>query len=85
MKGKGGVGAVTIVVLVIMILFTGHATATAEFKTCFEVCMVGCFIQGGKFPCTVKCLASCIIRNTSDELYYCSLGCSVDQCAQFGD
>ncbi|CAK9174635.1 unnamed protein product [Ilex paraguariensis] len=83
MKGKGGIGAVTMVVLVMIILFTGHATA--EFKTCFAACIIRCAIISDRLPCAVKCLASCITHKTSDELYYCGLGCSVDQCAKFGD
>ena len=78
-----------IVVFVLMLVFAGQATA--DFKGCFGICVIGCAFESDKFICGANCLAKCILNKDFEANFdasskvYCNYGCAVDQCAKFGD
>ncbi|KAL0441567.1 UNVERIFIED_CONTAM: hypothetical protein Sradi_0095600 [Sesamum radiatum] len=76
--------AITQVMVLILLLFAGEASAS--FKHCFPGCAIDCLFGGHKLFCVVKCFAKCLIgEDSSSGFNYCKLGCAVDQCARFAD
>ena len=67
--------------MVVMLVFAGHATASWE--SCYGPCFLKCMVNSKKlFSCAFKCLKQCVFRPASNPLYYCSLGCSMNECAE---
>ena len=76
----------TIVLLVLMLVFAGQASATTSFKKCFAKCVLGCVFSLDKPVCVAKCLAECVLNKEYDSSSQaCNYGCAMDQCAKFGD
>ena len=70
--------------MVVMVVFAGHATASWE--SCYGPCFLKCMVNSKKlFSCAFKCLKQCVFRPASNPLYYCSLGCSMNECAELSN
>ena len=70
--------------MVVMLVFAGHATASWE--SCYGPCFLKCMVNSKKlFSCAFKCLKQCVFRPASNPLYYCSLGCSMNECAELSN
>ncbi|KAL6334136.1 hypothetical protein AAG906_004567 [Vitis piasezkii] len=79
-----GVRRVGIMAMVVMVVFAGHATASWE--SCYGPCFLKCMVNSKKlFSCAFKCLKQCVFRPASNPLYYCSLGCSMNECAELSN
>ncbi|KAK4428075.1 hypothetical protein Salat_1576500 [Sesamum alatum] len=84
MKDRKNFQTITQVMVIIMLLFAGEASAS--FKHCFPGCAIGCLFGGHKLFCVLKCFAKCLVgEGSSSGFDYCKLGCAVDQCAHFED
>ncbi|KAL9148662.1 hypothetical protein ABFS82_12G057000 [Erythranthe guttata] len=72
-------------ILMLLIVFVVNGSATSTFPICYGKCMFFCVVFGPKIPCVVQCLLQCYIKNKiAKEIYYCNLGCAVNQCSKFG-
>ena len=76
----------TIVVLVLMLVFAGQASATPSFKRCFSRCIPNCASPTDHAECLRTCLMVCVAHERHDpEGEGCYVYCAVNHCVKFGD
>ncbi|GLU14609.1 hypothetical protein SLE2022_311700 [Rubroshorea leprosula] len=75
----------TMIVLALMLIFAGYATADFS-RICLDNCEKKCTDPKTQEACHQDCVRKCIPPNPSDakDVYYCKVGCAIDQCTQFG-
>ncbi|GLT44806.1 hypothetical protein SLA2020_186830 [Shorea laevis] len=75
----------TVIVVALMLIFAGYATAQFS-RICYDNCVKNCRDPNTRDACVHDCIRKCIPPNPSNanDVYYCNVGCSLDQCTQFG-
>ena len=73
---------VGIMVMVVMAMFAGHASAS--LITCYGPCFLACTVESKKpFACAFNCLKQCLSDpDHTNQRFYCTIGCSLSECVE---
>ena len=73
---------VGVMVMVVMVMFAGHASAS--LSTCYGPCFLVCMVESKKpFACAFNCLKQCLSNpDHSNQHFYCSTACSLSECVE---
>ncbi|GLT46155.1 hypothetical protein SLA2020_199320 [Shorea laevis] len=77
----------TVIVMALVLIFAGYATADFD-RQCYKDCLRKfCQVPESPEPCIDLCIRNCVPHSPTNAtvVYYCNVGCSLDQCTQFGN